>query len=356
MRINIQQSYQPHSEGIWAITNLANGEGLDDTRQSLMGRYPAAKEEIELWFAPLVKLEQAVAKQVDLEDGNIQFLCKILEETQKPLSEMMLIDPADGVIDSRIRMMAMYDYFEEGRLNAEGDAVVQNSGILFASDEQVHAYIQSLPYQYATKAALLYVYDNFADLHAYLKGISAKVQQVMEQFADVLAPYLDGVLEYIANSPLKEGNLTEFFAELDVPLTIDSEQLNLYPTVFHPNGLTMTQWGLEDPLDLHLGVLFLRILELSEQRQLSPEQLMDVMKALSDKTKFEIIQLVGRQPMYGGQLAEQLGLTAATISHHISQLTALRLIRIEKAGGRIYYEQDKQVLQEYLDALGAQLI
>ena len=49
-------------------------------------------------------------------------------------------------------------------------------------------------------------------------------------------------------------------------------------------------------------------------------RLAEGLRALGDETRLRILGLLTRRPHYGEELAESLGLTPATISHHIKAL------------------------------------
>ena len=59
---------------------------------------------------------------------------------------------------------------------------------------------------------------------------------------------------------------------------------------------------------------------------MSEDELITALKLLGDKSKFEILRTVKDEGAYGAQLAKQMGLTTATISHHVNALLNRRLV------------------------------
>ena len=55
---------------------------------------------------------------------------------------------------------------------------------------------------------------------------------------------------------------------------------------------------------------------------------------------------LSEKPAYAGELVKYSGLTAATISHHMSQLAEASLIRLEKIDTKVYYSVNKEMLQK----------
>lgn len=66
----------------------------------------------------------------------------------------------------------------------------------------------------------------------------------------------------------------------------------------------------------------------------TPEQLGEALKVIADSTRLKILSLIHMKPMYGKQIADQLGLTTPTVSHH------LEVLRLH---GLVNMEQDKQI-------------
>jgi len=60
--------------------------------------------------------------------------------------------------------------------------------------------------------------------------------------------------------------------------------------------------------------------------QTHSEELLDFFKALADANRLKIIGLLAQQPYTGEQLAEMLGLSASTVSHHLSMLAHVELV------------------------------
>lgn len=73
-----------------------------------------------------------------------------------------------------------------------------------------------------------------------------------------------------------------------------------------------------------------------------------VLKLLSDKSKFEILSYIRNKEAYGSELAKHLNLTTATVSHHMNALLAARLVSIKRVDNRAYYLANKKALEEVL--------
>ena len=92
--------------------------------------------------------------------------------------------------------------------------------------------------------------------------------------------------------------------------------------------------------------------QIESERSPIDAQSVKILKALADETRLRILQLLARRPMYGQQLAEALGVSHPTISHHMAQLRVAGLTRTEldEEGNKTYF-----VRPEVLEALFADL-
>ena len=73
-----------------------------------------------------------------------------------------------------------------------------------------------------------------------------------------------------------------------------------------------------------------------------------VIKLLSDKSKFEILSYIRDKESYGSELARHLNLTTPTVSHHMNALIAAELVTIKRQENRVYYLSNKEKIDEVL--------
>ena len=72
------------------------------------------------------------------------------------------------------------------------------------------------------------------------------------------------------------------------------------------------------------------------------------MRALSDPTRREILNLLKKGRLSAGEICAHFSVSAAAISKHLTILKEADLIRDQKAGKYIYYELNASVLEEIL--------
>lgn len=72
------------------------------------------------------------------------------------------------------------------------------------------------------------------------------------------------------------------------------------------------------------------------------------MKALSDSTRREILEMLKKGKKSAGEICERFDITDAAISRHLSVLKDADLVRDEREGKFIYYELNASVLEEIM--------
>lgn len=74
----------------------------------------------------------------------------------------------------------------------------------------------------------------------------------------------------------------------------------------------------------------------------------DVFKALSDPTRRKILEMLSKQDMNAGQIAEAFDISKPSISHHLQILKNAKLIIDQRRGQNIIYSLNMTVLQDVI--------
>jgi len=73
----------------------------------------------------------------------------------------------------------------------------------------------------------------------------------------------------------------------------------------------------------------------------------ELFKALSDETRFKLLQLLLTSDLCVGALAYQLKISEAAVSQHLKQLRKVGLVKGEKRGYWTHYMVEKNRLSEF---------
>jgi len=82
--------------------------------------------------------------------------------------------------------------------------------------------------------------------------------------------------------------------------------------------------------------------------ELTKDELLMGSKALSEKSKVEILLCLKESSRYNLEIADLIGLTPATVSHHMTVLLASGFVELEKKDGKVYYRLAVDGLKRYL--------
>lgn len=77
------------------------------------------------------------------------------------------------------------------------------------------------------------------------------------------------------------------------------------------------------------------------------QDLLNILKALADESRLDLLRLVAQQEMTVGALAESVGLGEPTVSHHLSRLRAASLVTLRMAGNQRFYRVNTSGLENF---------
>jgi DNA-binding transcriptional ArsR family regulator len=81
---------------------------------------------------------------------------------------------------------------------------------------------------------------------------------------------------------------------------------------------------------------------------LDPERLAKIYNILSDETRLKLVRALVERPHYGQELAKLLGISNATVFHHLSMLEHQDLVYLERIEHRVYYILKTERLRQLL--------
>lgn len=162
---------------------------------------------------------------------------------------------------------------------------------------------------------------------AYLFAMSKikdKIEPLLEQFETSCAELIKSDSKFIT------------------PFTANSE-VTIIPTIL--TGLVFSVKS------AYIGLHFPETYKLMNRFADSEADLVPMLKALSDSSKFEILKFLRSGPKYSLELAKHLDITPATASHHMNVLFSLGLVTVEKEKKKIYYTLNEKQLKKITEGL-----
>lgn len=114
------------------------------------------------------------------------------------------------------------------------------------------------------------------------------------------------------------------------------------------------------PLAISIGILYCDEYPLSYNETAPPhlwdtEYYLNALKLISEKNRFAILSNIKKEPSFGNEIAGRLGLTTATVSHHMNQLVDSDLVYYKQNGTRFYYYSNQDNLKKCFEFIRAEL-
>ena len=198
------------------------------------------------------------------------------------------------------------------------------------------------------------IYLNFNSHCKRVLNLLKKAVDLMQEEAPLLAPYQSNFISYWENT-LKEEKLNALLKEyLQLDIDDNPSGYQVYPILVEMSSIKVMENGQPGSARSRtfygLGILFGKSYNFSRRTEnlQKSQDLFVVLKLLSDKSKFEILQFVANDWKYGSELVKETGLTAATISYHMNTLVQARLVDIKKDEKKVYFRQNKDYVSEML--------
>lgn len=97
------------------------------------------------------------------------------------------------------------------------------------------------------------------------------------------------------------------------------------------------------------------VYKMIDNTEVKVDKMFQVLKVISDSTRFEILKLLMKEPMYGKQISEIIKLTTPTISHHLEQLRSVGIISEERIKNVKYFSANGNEIKKFLGWLSRNL-
>ena len=217
----------------------------------------------------------------------------------------------------------------------------------FMEPEKLAGFINSLEMSEGEKWKIHLILHNPKEyLSEFAKSIRINIQ-AYEAAVKVVKGALNKSLERFSNMFSDEKKANEYFEQHNIG-NIDVTKMT--PTLANSHSVFVIGHT------CYFGLMADKVFELLGKESGGKDYLLTCLKALSDKSKLDILISLKDRPKYATELATEMGLTSATVSYHMGTLLAAQLVYVEKAGGKYYYHVDVASIEELLLQLKQTLI
>ncbi len=325
---------------------------------------------------------------VDLpEDSNMDEYIKILAELEERLNASIMVDESDiaklygRIAESENSPDFPTDYFASNLIIGGVERLQFNEGcfeyIRSKADEipdriverilgegldegisQLRAIDIIASSELSNENKLLLI-DIILHSETYIDLLERTLLPIAEEFSkctDLIEPLLlhyRNSCESIASIE-DEARVFEVAIKHELP---NVKRYDFFPLVTYFNMLTFSFTDTEnEKVFVGMGVLYDVLRKHYKDVEDVNTKLSQIMNVLGSKSRFDILAKLSDGPQYGRELAAYLGLTPATVSHHINALLAEGLIKLDTSGKRVYYSLNYDCTENFIGMLQKLLV
>ncbi len=287
-------------------------------------------------LAPIVAAEEDVFSQVEIseEDYNLYFKVQnrdsSLEMSLFDVFNLMNVVKTSDEEQHLKQLFAQILFFDE------------NNHKPIISEEQFIACLKQVDMESQFKWNCLDVYSNLLQHKNRLETILEPIIKILKRHEKALQACIDQVQN--------KDNLHYFKKEFAI-LDVKKMQINLVFCVFGFNSLwiSSTHFLKEDSARTIYGVFIDTFIE--EQNEI--EKTTRALKSLADKSRFKILLALTDHELCGQDLKKRLGLSNATISHHMNELLGDSLVTTRSEGNKVIYSINQTRIASLIEVLNS---
>ncbi len=184
------------------------------------------------------------------------------------------------------------------------------------------------------------------EIRRIIDVVKVEYEKAFVELEDIWCRYLEPV-EQILEMGTEEELLERFHMSFE-----DREGITAYSSLIFYNATGLIELG--DKMEekpMVVGLFYEYASKLAKHAP-SQEELMETLKCLGENRKYEIILSLLESPCNGKELAKRLGITPATISHHMGSLVRAGLILLQNINAtNTEYRVNRKLLVQHMKSL-----
>lgn len=217
----------------------------------------------------------------------------------------------------------------------------------FLKVDQLTNFIHRFDIKENEKWKMLLIFQNLKYHYCNFAEIIKRNLPAFEKAIELIQPSFHKLTEQYKKRFDTEDKVEEFLKKYNIDLCDINEVI---PTLASATGIVIMA------NTCHIGFLVEKAMDEVGLSNSEDEYLITCLKALSDSSKLEILATLKKCPRYATELAKQLSLTTATVSHHMNTLMITQMVFIEKENGKYYYHINEETLKNIINLLQNKLL
>ncbi|WP_110290313.1 winged helix-turn-helix domain-containing protein [Lachnotalea glycerini] len=348
-----------YKESIELLYRITNNNSYENLKLDMLKRLEEREHaKVIEQLDKLSKIEEDIKREIDITHMDIQFYFRRFVTEDLCIAKILYQSMIHTVFQSDTK--AIKNYIKQSFQNIKNDNTLQLSlenyemAVSKFENNQVMPYtdrIGNLECEAAQKWQILDLIEHSDEHLDRLFPILEHTISKMKKFENILEELKKESCDYWEEYFKKN----EFMKLINIFFNMKEDSFPTKPAYIRPQIMNYNKVLLygndENAGDYHIldvGITFDCEFR-ATKNTLTKEQLCTGLKMLSDPSKFEILRFIKDKRAYGQEIASELNLTTATISHHMNALITLGLINLEKVDNRIYYQTNKEAIYILLE-------
>ncbi len=351
-------------EAVYAYMNKIN---FEDKKNSILLKYGKkySNEEKQHFLKKIEALNGIVEDaclELDSNDSRLLFYFKRHETENKRqhmcLAKLMVyscfldisaVDPEDTIAHIRRKAADIFSKpFELTNINSGGmsispvpdgapqpDLIDQLDKLELAEDSKWSIY-----------KIILRFNDYFDEMISLIRPVFPRLEKALQRILPLIQPtydYWDGYFKEHSFFSFLDRLAKQALPEDSLDMVVNLSVISCTDMIYTYNVLID-----QDFRQVYIGILIDEDFRV-DKIQLTNDSVCNILKIISDRSKFEILRKISHTSAYGQELANELNLTTATISRHMSTLQDYGLVHTRRGEMRIYYTLNKEAVENLFD-------
>ena len=318
--------------------NGKEGKKPNQDMAEIAVKYGLSRTEQAAFFQPILEIYDFASLGMS---GNINDIVFYFHEGQGTMSFGSMVyllqylnDISQGLTENEIRNIEMLLFLH---LIGRDDVSAKPS----LSTNEMIAILKNSDATDGQKWYMLDLFFNFTHHKTQVENLLSAARKLLEQKIDIAGELLDSCVSRLESGKSAfEGYKDSFTAQrkhVVAPSIIAFKEVVAYEILEGVSRIFADKIPPTPPV-IHYGVLCDKLHDKKENIGAdSIENLFSQLKSITDMTRLRILKLISNGPMKGYEIAKAVGLTPATVSHHMNELFSQNFVSIEKQGASVLY-------------------
>ncbi|MGM9639790.1 MAG: ArsR/SmtB family transcription factor [Faecousia sp.] len=358
----VHKTVHPVVDALSYFARLANGRPISAAVKGMREQYPERRENINTLFGPLEELELKLNEVSSrLDKARLHFFFDKLGDTAErkrshcPNIATAIFMPNIGNYEQFQDLDSFRDELKE---YSTAEIVFQARMAFSVPNESwltgecsdfstFYDYISEFPATDEERYQILGAVRNFGSYVDELTELVRPIVKVIQESTALYQPLLDRFAE--VNQDADVGELLR--PDVDSTAAV----IDLYPCLFSINERFNMYYRIEENAPVHnhmeIGILHDAARQY-RKRDVPLKELAAYVKVIGDPVRLQILALLKNQEVYVQDLADKLGLSFTTVSHHMTKLIMAGLVSSERRGIYVYYKANAAFIRWIMDRVG----